>query len=149
MAWHNRYINSISNAGLRLTIEFKRRDLLWKSPQPVMNPRTGEEVSLPLRLSETVSVSPNVLDILKREAALVEVEIETIALGGTKHTSKQKIEKLVWHLRSPQEFFPKREEEFSEEHSLSKSLSTGGTVIGEEDGFIAVNKRSSVSINSL
>ena len=72
MAWHNRYINSISNAGLRLTIEIKRRDLLWKSPQPIINPHTGEEVSLPLRLSETISVSPNVLDILKRETALGE-----------------------------------------------------------------------------
>ncbi|PSB29583.1 J domain-containing protein [Chlorogloea sp. CCALA 695] len=149
MAWHNRYINSISNAGLRLTIEFKRRDLLWKSPQPIINPHTGSEVSLPLRLSETVSVSPNVLDILKREPALIEIEIEMSVLGGTKQTLKQTVEKLVWHLRAPQEFFPKREEECSEEHSLSKSLSTGGTVIGEEGGFIAVNKRSSVSINSL
>lgn len=149
MAWHNRYINSISNAGLRLTIEFKRRDLLWISLKPIVNPRTGEEVSLPFRLSETVSVSPNVLDILKREAKTVEIETEVVALGGTKHTSKQKVEKLVWHLRSPQEFFPKKEEEISEEHSLSKSLSTGGTVIGEENGFIAVTKRSSVSINAL
>lgn len=96
-----------------------------------------------------MSVSPNVLDILKRETAIVEVENEMIALGGTRHTSKQKVEKLVWHLRSPQEFFPKKEEEISGEHSLSKSLSTGGTIIGEEDEFIAVTKRSSVSINSL
>ncbi len=58
MAWHNRYINSISNAGLRLTIEFKRRDLLWISPSPVMNPHTGGEVSLPLRLSHTVVGTP-------------------------------------------------------------------------------------------
>lgn len=151
MAWHNRYIsyiNSIANAGLRLTIEFKRRDLLWKSPQPIINPRTGEEVLLPLRLSETVAVSPNVLDMLKRENAIVEIEVEATAANGTKQTSKQ-IEKLVWHLRSPQEFFPKKEEECSEEHSLSKSLCTGGTVIGEEGEFIAVKKRSSVSINSL
>ena len=69
MAWHNRYINSISNAGLRLTIEFKRRDLLWKTPQPITNPHTGEKVSLPLRLCETVSVSPNVLDIVRQENA--------------------------------------------------------------------------------
>lgn len=157
MAWHNRYINSISNAGLRLTIEFKRRDLLWKSFQPILNPHTGEEVLLPLRLSETVVVSPNVLDMLKRETAIVEIEVEAmpgtagaaIAPNGTKQTSKQKVEKLVWHLRSPQEFFPKKEEECSEEHFLSKSLCTGGTVIGEEGEFIAVNKRSSISINSL
>jgi len=149
MAWHNRYINSISNAGLRLTVEFKRRDLLWKSHGPVIDPRTGEEVSLPLRLSETVVVSPNVLDMLKREIASVEMEVEAIAADGTKQTSKQKTEKMVWHLRAPQEFFPKKEGECSEEHILSKSLSTGGTVIGEEKGFIAVNKRSSVSINSL
>lgn len=149
MAWHKRYINSISNAGLRLTIEFKRRDLLWKSPQPIIHPQTGEEVSLPLRQSETVSVSPNVLDILKRETIVVEVDREIVALDCTKHTLKQTVEKLVWHLRSPQEFFPKKDEEISEEHSLSKSLSTGGTVIGEEDGFIAVTKRSSVSINAL
>jgi hypothetical protein len=58
MAWHNRYINSISNAGLRLTIEFKRRDLRWKSPLPITNPQTGEEVTLPLRLSHTVVVTP-------------------------------------------------------------------------------------------
>lgn len=68
MAWHNRYINSISNAGLRLTIEFKRRDLLWKSSQPATNLHTGE-ISLPLRLSETISVSPNVLDIVRQENA--------------------------------------------------------------------------------
>ncbi|WP_256478993.1 hypothetical protein [Chroococcidiopsis sp. CCMEE 29] len=37
MAWHKRYINSISDGGLRLTIEFKRRDLLWVSPTPVTN----------------------------------------------------------------------------------------------------------------
>lgn len=146
MAWHNRYIKSISNAGLRLNSMVKRQDLLWKSPQPILNPHTGEEVSLPFRLSETVVVSPNVLDMLKRETATVEIEVEAI---GTKQISKRNTEKLVWYLRSPPEFFPKKEEECSEEHSLSKSLSTGGTVIGEEGGFIAVNKRSSVSINSL
>ncbi len=66
MAWHNCYINSISNAGLRLTIEFKRRDLLWKSPQPITNPQTGEKVSLPLRLTHAASNSPNVLDAKER-----------------------------------------------------------------------------------
>ncbi len=59
MAWRNRYINFISNTGLRLTIEFKRRDLLWKLPLPIINPQTGEEVSLPLRLTHTVIGTPN------------------------------------------------------------------------------------------
>ncbi len=58
MAWRNRYINSISNAGLRLTIEFKRRDLLWKSPLPIIYFQTGKEVFLPLRLSHTVVGPP-------------------------------------------------------------------------------------------
>lgn len=91
MAWHNRYINSISNAGLRLTIEFKRRDLLWVSPHPITNPRTGEEVSLPLRLSETVAVSPNVLDMLKRKTAIVEIEIEAMSAssGGRSYRTRR------------------------------------------------------------
>lgn len=149
MAWHNRYINSISTSGLRITIEFKRQDLLWISPKPITHPLTGEKVTLPLRLTETVAVSPNVLDIVKREPAIVEEEVEAIALGGSKQKIKRSVEKLVWRLRSPQEFFPQKQEENAEEHPLSKSLCTGGTVIAEDKEFIAVRKRSTVSINSL
>lgn len=149
MAWHNRYINSIATSGLRITIEFKRQDLLWVSPKPIIHPLTGEKVTLPLRLTETVAVSPNVLDIVKREPALVEEEVEAIAPGGSKQKIKRSLEKLVWRLRSPQEFFPRKQEENAEEHPLSKNLCTGGTVVAEDKEFIAVKKRSTVSINSL
>ncbi len=60
-----------------------------------------------------------------------------------------KLEKLVWRLRSPDEFFPQRQEEEAEEHPLHKSYCTGGTVLGEEGTFIAIKKRSTVSINAL
>lgn len=149
MAWHNRYISSIATSGLRITIEFKRQDLLWISPKPITDPRTGEKVTLPMRLTEKVAVSPNVLDIVKREMATVEEEVEAIAADGTKQKFRRSLEKLVWRLRSPQEFFPRKPEEYAEEHPLSKSLCTGGTVISEDKEFIAVKKRSTVSINSL
>ena len=149
MAWHNRYINSISSGGLRLTIEFKRRDLLWVSPLPVTNPQTGEEITLPIRLSETVVVSPNVLDLVKRETETVEQEIELTEHDGTKKTVRVKVEKLVWRLRSPHEFFPQTSSQQAEEHPLHKSYCTGGTVQAEESGFIVIQKRSSVSINAL
>ena len=149
MAWHNRYINSISSGGLRLTIEFKRRDLLWVSPLPVTNPQTGEEITLPIRLSETVVVSPNVLDLVKRETETVEQEIELTEHDGTKKTVRVKVEKLVWRLRTPHEFFPQTSSQQAEEHPLHKSYCTGGTVQAEESGFIVIQKRSSVSINAL
>lgn len=149
MAWHKRYVNSISNGGLRLTIEFQRRDLLWVSPTPVTNPHTGEVLSFPIRLSETVAVSPNVLDILKRENAEVLQEVEVTAVDGTKQTMTVALLKLVWRKRSPHEFFPQQTGEEAEEHPLHKSLSTGGTVVTEQGDFLAVTKRSSVSINSL
>lgn len=149
MAWHKRYVNSISSGGLRLTVEFQRRDLLWVSPSPVTNSHTGEILSLPIRLSETVAVSPNVLDILKRENAVVFQEVEVTDSDGSKQTMTVPLEKLVWRLRSPQEFFAQKVEEEAEEHPLHKSFSTGGTVITEQEDFIAVQKRSSVSINAL
>lgn len=149
MAWHNRYINSIATSGLRLTIVFKRQDLLWVSPKPITNPQTGEKVTLPMRLTETVAVSPNVLDMLKRETATVEEEVEAIAADGSKQKIKRSLEKIIWRLRTPQEFFPQKQEECAEEHPLSKSLCTGGTVVSEDKEFIAVKKRSTVSINSL
>ncbi|KJH69641.1 J domain-containing protein [Aliterella atlantica] len=149
MAWHNRYIDSIANSGLRITIEFKRQDLLWVSPKPIAHPRTGEDIFLPLRLTEKVAVSPNVLDIVKREPAIVEEEVEEIAANGSKQKIKRSVEKLVWRLRQPHEFFPQKPEEYAEEHPFSKSLCTGGTVVSEDKEFIAVKKRSTVSINSL
>lgn len=94
MAWHKRYVNSISSGGLRLTIEFQRRDLLWVSPAPVTNPHTGEVLSLPVRLSETVAVSPNVLDILKRENAEVLQDVEVFAADGTKQIMTVPLQKL-------------------------------------------------------
>lgn len=149
MAWHNRYITSIATSGLRITIEFKRQDLLWVSPKPIIHPLTGEKVTLPLRLTQTVAISPNVLDIVKRETAIVDEEVEAFAADGSKQKIERSVEKLVWKLRSPQEFFPQKQEEDAEEHPLSKSLCTGGTVISEDKEFIAVRKRSTVSINSL
>lgn len=149
MAWHNRYINSISSGGLRLTIEFKRRDLLWVSPNPVTNPQTGEAITLPIHLSETVVVSPNVLDLVKRETDTVEQEIELTEPDGTKKTVIVKVEKLVWRLRSPHEFFPQTPSQQAEEHQLHKSYCTGGTVQAEESDFIVIQKRSSISINAL
>lgn len=149
MAWHKRYVNSISTGGLRLTIEFQRRDLLWVSPTPVINPYTGEVLSLPIRLSKTVAVSPNVLDILKRENAEVLKDVEVTAVDGTKQIMTVALQKLVWRLRLPHEFFPQKTGEEAEEHPLHKSLSTGGTVETEQGDFIVVTKRSSVSINAL
>lgn len=106
-------------------------------------------MSLPLRLSETVALSPNVLDLVKRETAEVLEDVEVTALDGTKQTMTIKLEKLVWRLREPQELFPQRGEESAQEHPLHKSYCTGGTVLGEEGVFIAIKKRSSVSINAL
>lgn len=149
MAWHNRYIDSITTSGLRLTIEFKRRDLLWVSPAPLANPNTGETITLPIRLSETVAVSPNVLDLLIRETASVQQEIEITEADGTKATTMLKLEKLVWKLRSPLDFFPQTQSQQAEEHPLHKSFCTGGTVVGETGDFIVIKKRSSISINAL
>lgn len=149
MAWHKRYINSISNGGLRLTVEFVRRDLLWISPAPVTNPNTGEIMSLPIRLSESVAVSPNVLDLLIRETREVLEQIEVTNWDGSKEIITTPIEKLVWHLRSPKDFFPQTQSQQAEEHPLHKGLTTGGTVIGKTGDFMAITKRSSVSINAL
>lgn len=107
MAWHNRYINSISTARLRLTIEFVRPDLLWVSPIPVTNPLTGETFTLPYRLSPTVAVSPNVLDLVLRSTDSVEPHFELTQPDGTKKAARVKVEKLVWRLRSPQELSTK------------------------------------------
>lgn len=84
MAWHKRYVNSISSGDLQLTIEFQRRDLLWVSPTPVTNPHPGEMLFFPIRLFETVAVSPKVLNILKRENSEVLEEVEVTASDGTK-----------------------------------------------------------------
>lgn len=149
MAWHNRYIDSITTSGLRLTIEFKRRDLLWVSPVPLANPITGETISLPIRLSESVAVSPNVLDLLIRETSEVLLDVDFTDSDGSKQTTQTKLEKLVWKLRSPLDFFPQTQSQQAEEHPLHKSFCTGGTVVGEQGDFVAIKKRSSISINAL
>lgn len=149
MAWHKRHVSSIADSGLRLSIQFQRPDLLWVSPAPIVNPRTGEEVSLPLRPSEKIAVGPNILDLLVRETRLLEQVVEFTASDGSKQTAVLKLEKLIWCQRSPFEFFPQRPVEVGEEHPLHKSYCTGGTVVRTQGDFIAVTKRSSVSINSL
>lgn len=104
---------------------------------------------LKLWLGINATVSPNVLDILKRENSEILQEVEVTALDGTKQIMTVLLLKLVWRLRSPHEFLPQKTREEAEEHPLHKSLSTGGTVVTEQGDFIAVQKRSSISINSL
>lgn len=95
MALHKRYINSISTAGLRLTIEFVCPDLLWVSPNPVTNSLTRETFTLPYRLSSTVAVSLNVLDKLKRSTDTVEQDIKITEPDLTTKTARLKVEKLA------------------------------------------------------
>lgn len=157
---------------MRLSIEFRRKDLLWISPDPITNPLTGEAISLPIHLSDTVSIGPNVLDVMKQEIIEIEEESEITAPDGSKHITKNLVKKRVWQLRPPSEFFALEEEDTAVKqpdsikdattspdglyhifqnpsNPLRKSFCTGGTVQGEEGDFLAVTKRSSVSINAL
>ena len=172
MAWHKRYVKrhvSIQSTGtpgsMRLSVEFRRKDLLWISPHPINNPLTGEDITLPRSLGNTVALGPNILDLMKLEKIDVWEEQEITCTDGSKQTTKTLVEKQVWRLRPSDEFFSKPGEKAPANRSdnteslyqifqddrgpLSKSFCTGGPVLGEEGDFLAVEKRSSTSINAL
>ena len=115
MAWHRRYVTSLQSASagssVRLSIEFRRKDLLWISPDPITNPVTGEDIELPIHLSDTVSIGPNVLDVMKQEIIEVEEESEITAPDGSKHITKNLVKKRIWQLRPFDEFFALEEED--------------------------------------
>ena len=149
---------------VRLTVEFRRKDLLWISPGSITNPFTGEDINLPISLGNTIAIGPNILDLLKQEKTDVWVEQDIVCADGSKQTMKTLVEKLVWRLRPSEEFFSKELGNATKPSDdteslydifqnsrgpLSKSFSTGGTVLEEEGDFLVVEKRSSVSINAL
>lgn len=158
MAWHKRYINKDAKKDTkakaprvknRLLVEFCRADYLWISPHPLINPFLGHPTPCPVWLSGSLAVGPNILDAIERVTMKVWEDAEVQTPDGSMRHVTDLVEKPVWRLRDPQEFFPTREEEASDDHPFHKSYCTGGTAVAEEDGFLRVEKISTVSISTL
>ncbi len=130
MAWHNRYItlseSAASTSKVRLSVEFRRHDLLWICPYPLINPFTGETFALPMRIGDTVAVGSNILDMILRETRQMWSDEELTAEDGTLETVRIQVEKLIWRLRQPEELFATKVCDTAENHPLKKSLCTGG-----------------------
>lgn len=152
MAWHKRHARGVETQ-VRLVVEFRRRDLLWVVPNPVVDPLTKEEIELPIWVSEQTLVGPNILDALVREVMPVWSDRVVKAPDGNEQTQKVEVKKTIWRLRDPQEFVAKEPqlESHLEIHSplLQKAFLTGGTFQAEDGDFIVVEKRSSVSMSAV
>lgn len=150
MSWHKRHIQTApaGRESVRLVVEFRRQDLLWVSPSPIRHSLTGEEIQLPIQLSETVLVGPNIFDVMERETIETWSDQEQQTPDGRRQTQSVAVKQLMWRLQDPQAFLA-TEPEPEAEHPLRKSLSTGGTFVEERGEFILVEKRSSVSIGAL
>lgn len=141
MSWHKRYIpkNSASpSGGLRTSVTFLREELLWKPAEPITDPYTSIEYSLPFGNLDESNVTlhgPNILDMLER------LRLKVPNTDPPQH-------KMYWRIRNPNSLFPpiKRREK---EGVIWKKYTAGGKKIDEEDNFIRVRKKSSVSINTI
>lgn len=141
-SWHSRYIPQSSTSpsgGLRTAVTFLRDDLLWKSSQPITDPYTGDNYHFPFGdrdSSKNVLLSgANILDMLER----VRLEVPD---------SKRPKHKMYWRIRDPQTLFSTLEDR-EEQGTIWKKYTAKGLKIDEEDDFIRVEKKSSVSINAI
>ena len=141
-SWHSRYIPQSSTSpsgGLRTNVTFLREDLLWKSTEPVTDPYTGEEYHFPFgerdSSNSVVLTGANILDMLER------VRLEIPDTEPPQH-------KIYWRIRDPQSLFSKLKHR-EEQGTIWKKYTAGGTKIDQEDDFIRVEKKSSVSINAI
>ena len=168
MAWHHRHIAPTlpgqPAGGLRINVTFVRRDLLWVPDAPVTDPytRTQRVVDVPFpkagteRRSQPIYFGPNVLDLVKKETYEEITEVEDTRPDGTVKTDAYghpvmktlRTKKTRLTLREPDEFFEVRKLR-GEDHPFKKQFCAGGTYQQYQEGFIEVEKRSSVSISML
>lgn len=155
MPSHNRYSKS---GQLKTLVAFTRRDLIVKLNEPIYNPYQLQYQKIPCVWSSQTKrgksyefcIGPNIQDYLERK--IVEVN------------SQKKVAR--WELRQAQDFFATIEELAHQElknaeksdsadskyHPFKQKFATGGKVFPSQtshEGFILIEKQSTVSINSL
>jgi hypothetical protein len=143
MAWHRRHISPATvdapAGGLRTSVTFVRQDLLWVPADRLRDPYTEHLVPVPFPkagpadLPPSIYFGPNVLDLVTRGA---------VELDGAPPV-------LVWQVRPPADFFETPTKRGMAPHPFKKALCAGGRFLAYADGFLLVEKRSSVSLSTL
>jgi hypothetical protein len=160
MAWHWRHIfpahAEAPAGGLRTTVTFVRRDLLWVPEDRLTDPYTRRPVPVPFPRPGTedrpqpLYFGPNVLDLVTRT---VPEPLESATVPSPDDGSPRPLEppgpRVVWALREPQAFFEQPAKRGLSPHPFKKALCAGGQFVAYEQGFLVVEKRSSVSVSTL
>lgn len=151
MALHGRYINSDANTD-RVTVTFRREDLLWKTGATLTAPDGQHQVrGLPMQV-DGLLVGPTILDMMVRQVVPVTDELreryeipddlEEVAFWVTRPTS------TLW----PAQGRPGKQtgqKAKMVDHPFQPGLASGGRRVSEEGDFVRVDKLTKVSISSL
>lgn len=162
MALHGRYTNGPANA-LRVSITFRRQDLLWKTDAVLVGPRGKPCVNgLPIRFPVArEAVGPTILDMMLREVVTV-----TDQLREQFNLPDATEEIAVWRRRPTASLWPKpvvkqpkdksalskkktNERPMVLDHPFQRGLASGGSVLDEEAEFVRIEKFSTVSISEM
>ncbi len=153
MPLHGRYTNGTANVQ-RVTVTFRRKDLLWKTAATLTAPGGTPCVEgLPIRRGGD-AVGPTILDMMVREIVPLTDElrdelglpadaeeipcwtrrpIDTLWLSQAERPSKKQAGERVLLL----------------DHPFQRGLASGGRVGQEDDEFVEVEKTSTVSISEM
>lgn len=157
MALHGRYTNGPANVQ-RVTVTFRRQDLLWKTDAVLVGPAGKPRVEgLPiLSRDEADAVGPTILDMMLREIVQVTEELrEQLSLPDDTE------EIAVWKQRPTASLWPKpvekkplakkipNEKPKQLDHPFQPGLASGGRVLDHEAEFVLVEKISTVSISEM
>lgn len=152
MAWHRRHISPTAveapAGGLRTSVTFVRRDLLWVPADRLRDPYTEHPVPVPFPkagpadIPASIYFGPNVLDLVTRGAA------DPADRGGA-DPPEGASPAVVWQVRPPADFFEAPKKRGMAPHPFKKALCAGGRFLAYRDGFLLVEKRSSVSLSAL
>jgi hypothetical protein len=140
---------------LRTSVTFVRHDLLWVPTVPLRDPYTDRPVPVPWPKPGTedapapIYCGPNILDLVTRGPAAPPDRGGLSPSADTPQPEALAETESVWRLRAPADFFETPTKRGRAPHPFKKALCAGGRFLGYADGFLLVEKRSSVSLSAL
>ncbi len=120
----------------RLKVSFVRRDWLWSPPEPLADPHGEAVFELPYAVPSAgkplLYYGPSVLHLVEKQ-----------------RVRRQGGERRRWSLRPAADFFTSPSHRGKEPHPFRKPLCGSGIYAGEREGFIEVEKPTSVLVSRL
>ncbi len=134
-------------------ITFRREDLLWKTAATLTAPNGRQVHGLPIRQAE-YAIGPTILDMMVRQVIPVTPEMRK------RYALPRHVDEAAFWVRRPtsslwpsqQRARPKQQVKQGSkvpDHPFQPGLVSGGRFVKDEDEFVLVEKRTTVSISAL